>query len=168
MPRLYQTLDCQPSIMLAKRSYVTIRRMNDQPLIQADSSAFSRDEVKQPGLTAPVKLTPVARVPEIPPDFSRYNMTVAEAHAEFQRGGLEITERTLQRYCNSGKLHAVKVDTETRQPADREPTMFLIDATTVATRIQTLIDAQANAAPTQRPSQSDNAANGRDGEDEPL
>ncbi len=136
--------------------------MNDQPLIQADSPPLSRDEVKQPGPTAPGKLTPVSRVPEIPADFDHYKMTVAEARAEFQSGGIEVTERTIQRYCNSGKLHAVKVDTETRQPADREPTMFLIDATTVGTRIQALIDARANAAPTQRPSESDNAANGRD------
>ena len=75
-------------------------------------------------------------------------MTVADAVDEFNRNNCSVVERTIQRYCQSGKLDAIKVDPETRQPTDHEPTMFLIDAATVATRIRQLQQNQNLRRPT--------------------
>ncbi len=81
-------------------------------------------------------------------DIGRYTMTVPEAVVEFSAQGFPLTERTIQRYCLQHKLDAVKVDPLTRQPADSGATMLLIDATTVATRIELVRKNQVPIDPT--------------------
>ena len=73
-------------------------------------------------------------------DTSRYTMTVAEAVIEFENYGCPITDRTVQRYCQAGKLRVIRVEPDTRQLTERDPYMFLIDPASVRERIAILVE----------------------------
>jgi len=73
-------------------------------------------------------------------DTSRYTMTVAEAVIEFENYGCPITDRTVQRYCQAGKLRVVRVEPDTRQLTERDPYMFLIDPASVRERVAILVE----------------------------
>ena len=73
-------------------------------------------------------------------DTSRYTMTVAEAVIEFENYGCPITDRTVQRYCQAGKLRVIRVEPDTRQLTERDPYMFLIDPASVRERVAILVE----------------------------
>jgi len=61
---------------------------------------------------------------------------------------MSITDRTIQRYCQSGKLRAVLVDPDTRQPTDKDNYIFLIDPTSIPERVAQLREKQEFVSPT--------------------
>ncbi|MCP4182529.1 MAG: hypothetical protein GY761_04330 [Hyphomicrobiales bacterium] len=61
---------------------------------------------------------------------------------------MSITDRTIQRYCHSGKLRAVCVDPDTRQPTDKDNYIFLIDPTSIPERVAQLREKQEFVSPT--------------------
>jgi len=73
-------------------------------------------------------------------DTSHYTMTVAEAVIEFANFGCPITDRTVQRYCQAGKLRVIRVEPDTRQLTQRDPYMFLIDPESVKERVAILVE----------------------------
>lgn len=46
---------------------------------------------------------------------SNYTMTLQEAHAEFVKAALPISERTASRYCEMGKIDCLKIDPDSRE-----------------------------------------------------
>jgi len=61
---------------------------------------------------------------------------------------MSITERTVQRYCHSGKLRAVRVDPDTRQLTDKDNYLFLIDPASIPERVAQLREKQEFVSPT--------------------
>lgn len=61
---------------------------------------------------------------------------------------MSITERTVQRYCQSGKVRALKVDPDTRQPTDKDNYLFLIDPSSIPERVAQLREKQEFVSPT--------------------
>ena len=61
---------------------------------------------------------------------------------------MSITDRTIQRYCQSGKLRAVLVDPDTRQLTDKDNYIFLIDPTSIPERVAQLREKQEFVNPT--------------------
>ncbi|PLX32684.1 MAG: hypothetical protein C0605_17670 [Hyphomicrobiales bacterium] len=72
------------------------------------------------------------------PDLSRFTHSVAEVVITFKQAGMSISDRTVQRYCHSQKLKAIKVDPDTRQSTDRDNYLFLIDPSSIGERIAAL------------------------------
>jgi hypothetical protein len=73
-------------------------------------------------------------------DLSRFTMLAEEALTEFQRAGLPIKLRTVQRYCWRGKLDCIKIDPDTREPTDGGSGVYLIDPDSIPSRIEQLLD----------------------------
>ena len=61
-------------------------------------------------------------------EISKFTYSVADAVLAFHEASMSITDRTVQRYCQSGKLRAVRVDPDTRQLTDKDNYLFLIDS----------------------------------------
>ena len=61
---------------------------------------------------------------------------------------MSITDRTIQRYCHSGKLRAFCVDPDTRQVTDKDNYIFLIDPTSIPERVAQLREKQEFVSPT--------------------
>lgn len=61
---------------------------------------------------------------------------------------MSVTDRTIQRYCHNGKLRALRVDPDTRQPTDRDNYLFLIDPSSIPERIAQLREKQEFVSPT--------------------
>ena len=73
-------------------------------------------------------------------DLSRYSMLAEEALVEFQKAGLPIKLRTIQRYCWRGKLDCIKIDPDTREPTEGGSGVYLIDPASILPRIEQLLD----------------------------
>ncbi len=86
--------------------------------------------------------------PIIESDISKYTFSVADAVLAFKTATMSVTERTIQRYCHSGKLRALRVDPDTRQPTDADNYLFLIDPTSIPERIALLREKQEFVSPT--------------------
>ena len=63
------------------------------------------------------------------------------------RQSMSITDRTIQRYCQSGKLRAIRVDPDTRQHTDTDNYLFLIDPTSIPERVAQLREKQEFVSP---------------------
>ncbi len=61
---------------------------------------------------------------------------------------MSITDRTIQRYCHSGKLRAICVDPDSRQLTDTDNYLFLIDPTSIPERVAQLREKQEFVSPT--------------------
>lgn len=81
-------------------------------------------------------------------DISKYTYSVADAVLAFHQASMSITDRTIQRYCHSGKLRAVRVDPDTRQLTDKDNYLFLIDPTSIPERVAQLREKQEFVSPT--------------------
>lgn len=86
--------------------------------------------------------------PIVQPDISKYAYSVADTVIAFREASMSITDRSIQRYCQSGKLRAVCVDPDTRQQTDRDNYIFLIDPTSIPERIAQLREKQEFVRPT--------------------
>ncbi len=84
----------------------------------------------------------------IQPDISKYTYSVADTVIAFREASMSITDRTIQRYCQSGKLRAVCVDPDTRQLTDKDNYIFLIDPTSIPERVAQLREKQEFVSPT--------------------
>ncbi len=82
------------------------------------------------------------------PDINKYTYSVADAVLAFREASMSITDRTIQRYCHSGKLRALRVDPDTRQPTDKDNYLFLIDPTSIPERVAQLREKQEFVSPT--------------------
>ncbi len=82
------------------------------------------------------------------PDINKYTYSVADAVLAFREASMSITDRTIQRYCQSGKLRALRVDPDTRQPTDKDNYLFLIDPTSIPERVAQLREKQEFVSPT--------------------
>jgi hypothetical protein len=82
------------------------------------------------------------------PDISKYTYSVADTVIAFRDASMSITDRTIQRYCHSGKLRALCVDPDSRQPTDRDNYIFLIDPTSIPERVAQLREKQEFVSPT--------------------
>lgn len=99
------------------------------------------------------------------PDIARYTMPVAEAVVAFRDEGLSVTDRTIQRYCHSGKLRAIRVDPDTRQPTDKDAYVFLIDPSSIPERISQIREKQEFARTTVVATDRDESRNDAAGRD---
>ncbi len=81
-------------------------------------------------------------------DINKYTYSVADAVLAFHEASMSITDRTIQRYCQSGKLRAIRVDPDTRQPTDTDNYLFLIDPTSIPERVAQLREKQEFVSPT--------------------
>ena len=81
-------------------------------------------------------------------DFSKFTYSVADAVLAFHEASMSITDRTVQRYCHSGKLRAVRVDPDTRQLTDNDNYLFLIDPASIPERVAQLREKQEFVSPT--------------------
>lgn len=112
---------------------------NDRPTHVASENSPVTTPTEQVATSgAPVAAT--APVVATNHDTSRYTMTVAEAVVEFANFGCPITDRTVQRYCQAGKLRVIRVEPDTRLQTERDPYMFLIDPASVKERVAILIE----------------------------
>ena len=84
----------------------------------------------------------------VPLDISNYTYSVADAVLAFREASMSITERTVQRYCQSGKVRALKVNPDTRQPTDKDNYLFLIDPSSIPERVAQLREKQEFVSPT--------------------
>ena len=82
------------------------------------------------------------------PDINKYTYSVADAVLAFRDASMSITDRTIQRYCHSGKLRALCVDPDTRQPTDKDNYLFLIDPSSIPERVALLREKQEFVSPT--------------------
>jgi hypothetical protein len=82
------------------------------------------------------------------PDISKYTYSVADTVLAFREASMSITERTIQRYCHSGKLRAICVDPDTRQITEKDNYFFLIDPTSIPERGALLREKQDFVSPT--------------------
>lgn len=82
------------------------------------------------------------------PDVSKYTYSVADTVIAFREASMSITDRTIQRYCQSGKLRALCVDPDTRQPTDKDNYIFLIDPISIPERVAQLREKQEFVSPT--------------------
>jgi len=78
----------------------------------------------------------------------RFTYSVADAVIAFREASMSITERTVQRYCQSGKLRAVQVDPDTRELTDKDNYLFLIDPASIPERVAQLREKQEFIKPT--------------------
>ena len=69
-------------------------------------------------------------------DLSAFTMTVKEAQAYFEQQGITVSDRSLQRYCQSRKLVCIKIDPDTREPSDKENGVYLVDPSSIPQRIK--------------------------------
>jgi len=81
-------------------------------------------------------------------DISKYTYSVADAVLAFHEASMSITDRTVQRYCHSGKLRAVRVNPDTRQLTDKDNYLFLIDPASIPERVAQLREKQEFVSPT--------------------
>ena len=81
-------------------------------------------------------------------DISKYTYSVADAVLAFHEASMSITDRTVQRYCHSGKLRALRVDPDTRQLTDKDNYLFLIDPASIPERVAQLREKQEFVSPT--------------------
>lgn len=81
-------------------------------------------------------------------DLSQFTYSVADAVLAFREASMSITERTVQRYCQSGKLRAVQVDPDTRELTDKDNYLFLIDPASIPERVAQLREKQEFTRPT--------------------
>ena len=81
-------------------------------------------------------------------DISKYSYSVADAVLAFHEASMSITDRTVQRYCHSGKLRALRVDPDTRQRTDKDNYLFLIDPASIPERVAQLREKQEFVSPT--------------------
>lgn len=89
-----------------------------------------------------------ARQPSSLPDPVQYTLTVAEALQVFLDNGCSTTERTIQRYCHSGKLDAMRVNPDSREVTEKEAYIFLINPISVSKRISIAKEQQEFSRPT--------------------
>ncbi|MCP4185227.1 MAG: hypothetical protein GY761_18270 [Hyphomicrobiales bacterium] len=82
------------------------------------------------------------------PDINNYTYSVRDAVLAFREASMSITDRTIQRYCQSSKLRALRVDPDTRQPTDKDNYLFLIDPTSIPERVAQLREKQEFVSPT--------------------
>ena len=98
-------------------------------------------------------------------DVNKFTYSVADAVLAFHEASMSITDRTIQRYCHSGKLRAIRVDPDTRQPTDTDNYLFLIDPTSIPERVAQLREKQEFVSPTvvaTSPDMTRHDANGHD------
>jgi hypothetical protein len=81
-------------------------------------------------------------------ELDRFTYSVADAVLAFREASMSITERTVQRYCQSGKLRAVQVDPDTRGLTDKDNYLFLIDPASIPERVAQLREKQEFIKPT--------------------
>ena len=81
-------------------------------------------------------------------DINKYTYSVADAVLAFHEASMSITDRTIQRYCHSGKLRAICVDPDSRQLTDTDNYLFLIDPTSIPERVAQLREKQEFVSPT--------------------
>ena len=81
-------------------------------------------------------------------DTNKYTYSVADAVLAFREASMSITDRTIQRYCHSGKLRAIRVNPDSRQPTDTDNYLFLIDPTSIPERVAQLREKQEFVSPT--------------------
>jgi hypothetical protein len=58
---------------------------------------------------------------------SNYTMTLQEAHAEFAKAALPISERTASRYCEMGKIDCLKIDPDSRELTDGRHFSYVVN-----------------------------------------
>ncbi len=78
----------------------------------------------------------------------RFTYSVADSVLAFREASMSITERTVQRYCQSGKLRAMRVDPDTRELTDKDNYLFLIDPASIPERVAQLREKQEFIKPT--------------------
>ena len=81
-------------------------------------------------------------------ETDRYTLSVAEAVEIFRTEGLSLTDRTIQRYCQTGKLSALRVDPDTRLLTKSDKYVFVIDPASIPKRISQIREKQEFANPT--------------------
>lgn len=81
-------------------------------------------------------------------DVDRFTYSVSDAVLAFREASMSITERTVQRYCQSGKLRAVRVDPDSRELTDKVNYLFLIDPASIPERVAQLREKQEFIKPT--------------------
>jgi hypothetical protein len=91
---------------------------------------------------------PLSEQPDSAEDLSRYSYSVAQTVNAFFREGISVSERSIQRYCDSGKLKAVKINPDTREPTANGYYVYFIDPDSIPDRIAQLREKQDFAHPT--------------------
>ena len=105
--------------------------------------------------------------PIVQSDITKYTHSVADAVVAFREASMSITDRTVQRYCHNGKLRALCVDPDTRQPTDKDNYIFLIDPASIPERVAQLREKQEFVSPTVVTSSHDIARPVATGHDKP-
>ncbi len=81
-------------------------------------------------------------------DTSRYTLTVDQVAEQFAEAGLPISQRTVQRYCSSGKIDCIRIDPDSRLPTEKNGYTFLIDPASLTKRMEELRERREFVSPT--------------------
>ena len=99
-------------------------------------------------------------------DTSRFTLTVDQVAEQFATAGLPITQRTVQRYCSSGKIDCIRIDPDTRLPTEKNAYTFLIDPASLSKRMEELRERREFVTPTGDASPGDTSRHDAPGRDE--
>lgn len=67
---------------------------------------------------------------------ANYTMTIQEAHAEFEKAALPISERTASRYCEKGKLDCLKIDPDSREVTDGKHFNYVVNPASLSKQLE--------------------------------
>ena len=81
-------------------------------------------------------------------DTSRFTLTVDQVAEQFATAGLPISQRTVQRYCSSGKIDCIRIDPDSRLPTEKNAYTFLIDPASLTKRMEELRERREFLSPT--------------------
>ncbi len=81
-------------------------------------------------------------------DTSRFTLTVDQVAEQFADAGLPISQRTVQRYCSSGKIDCIRIDPDSRLPTEKNAYTFLIDPASLTKRMEELRERREFISPT--------------------
>lgn len=71
-------------------------------------------------------------------DTARHTMSPEQVAEEFAISGLPVSLRSVQRYCQTGKLNCVRIDPDTRQLTDKKNYDYMIDPASIPQRLEQL------------------------------
>ena len=71
-------------------------------------------------------------------DLAHYTMTPDQAAEDFATGGIPVSLRSVQRYCQTGKLDCVRIDPDTRELTSKKNYDYMIDPNSIPKRLEQL------------------------------
>jgi hypothetical protein len=98
---------------------------------------------------------PPPNTPQNPIDVSKYSCSVTETAEAFRASGISVSDRSVQRYCDSGKLDAVRLNPDTRELATDAYYVFMVNPDSIPPRIAQLREKQEFVHPTVTPTVAD-------------